>query len=752
MMLCLVSIVHASVLLVNVLPQFTSASLTSRDISYDPTKPHGQTKANHLRDAVSVSNFGSSFGRRGSALISRNIVSPNNIWNSIDDTTREFLRSPENFDWLVADVAGDNQDSVTINFGFSCLDRGKSESVRLVWWVDTTLRVLNDTKSEVGGAEIGFPGLANGESKTDLVMQCWYSEKPNTALRVFEHRDLHQGNKNYLLPDLNLSSFLDDSSFFQRIKKLRQETDREDEVVYDNQTSIPIAIGLPFTTGFRLIAPSDGLNGSPSEYRVPATPLYAVRSHMEARLSGANTHHFESTTSNALVVLSILSTGLAIILAVWIVMKLAADAAREKYIALRKQGPRAVVQGTHTDFKQDRMQVLHQIIGVTILSAPFAYAIINGEANPSKSVAVTTGITIFYGVAKESMSLDPLNKHAGSPFILTGWLTVTNRGNGHYVAFSLSVAFVLLASIYVAIREGKRWSETVPHSVRMWPGFSLWKSHGAFRMWFKSFLHEDDEITSFQVLVEFKDRLNIDSSETEPLLVASSEYRKLIRQFRSCTKGKRRRKARKNSGSCELHRALEQETSCSSEYFLYGNVIMNDRYRYEAMMAGTRWWYNRMPREFYYLTSQRVPSTKPVEWFRTNGQVLPDDILIPVRMGLLPYMAKISRILVAESDTSDVKLDGDGVNVCIVSRQSMESSDMRFDTRSSFSDQCPVVRMLREGDDRSCMLSPSIFRARESDNHEWRTKMIRIVSPVKSDIFEKVPIQLVLQATAREQV
>lgn len=742
-MSCKFSNPYAGIILIIMFSQLPLTSNASRKISYDPSRPHGQTKANHLRDSVSVSNFGSIFGRRGSALLSRTIVSPDRIWNSIDDMTREFLGSPDNLDWLVADVAGDNEDSVTINFGFSCLDLGKSESLRLVWWVDTKLQFLKKAKSGVGGADIGDPGVASKTAKTDLVMQCWHSNKTRTALFVFEHRDLHQGNDNYLNPALKFSPFLDDPYFFQRIKKLREETESEDEVVYDEQTSIPIAIGLPFTTGFRLAAPPEDVNESPSNFRVPATPFYAVRSHMEARLSGENMQHLGSTTTNAQVVLSVLSTGLAIILAVWIVMKLAADSAKEKSVILRKLGSHAVVQGRHTNFAHDRMHIVHQVIGVTILSAPFAFAIINGEANPSKSVMVTTGITIFYGKARKSMSSDTNNPHAGSPYVLTGWLSVTNLDNGHYTAFSLSVAFVLLASFYVAIREGKRWSETVPHTVRSWPGFCVWKSHGAFRMWFKSLQHTDDDDISFQVLVELADRTNYDSSETEPLLVASSEYRKLIREYKCCKQKKRKNKARKSSGSCELYSALEQETGCSSELCLYGNVVMNNRYRYESMMAGTKWWYSRLPREFYYLTSRRGPSAKPVEWYRTNGQFMPDELLIPVRMGLLPYLAQVKRITIAISDSPYVSLDGDGVSICIVNRQRFDSFETRSDTRSSYSDQCPIVRMLHEGDDRACMPSPSIFQRRECDNGGWRTKVLRITSPVKSGNFEKVSLRFV---------
>lgn len=717
--------------------QLVSSSNTSQKYSYNPAKPYGQTKVNHLRDAVSVSNFGSHFGRRGSALVSKTIVTPEKIWDAVDDTTREFLSSPDQLEWLVADVAADNQDSVTLNFGISCLDQGLSKSIRLVWWVDEILQTLESTFNGTGGAQEGTRGHKNGETKTDLVMQCWYSQKPDIDLRVFEHTDIHMGKRDVLLPDLKLKDFFGDRDFFQRIKKLRQSHDRADEVVRDSPTSIPVVIGLPFSTGFRLITPPDTETGSSTLYRVPATPHFAIRSHMEARLSDVVFYPVASTTSNVQVVLSVLSTGLAVILAVWIVMKLAADSAKQKFCILRKLGPRAVVQGRHADFNQDQMHLVHQIIAVTIMAAPFAFAIVNGEADPSKSVIVTTGFTVYYGEAKKSMSLDTNNSHAGSPFVVTGWLSVINLDNGHYVSFSLSVAFVLLASIYVAVREGKRWSETMPHTARIWPGFSLWKSHGAFRMWMNSFQREDDSDIYYQVLVELADCSNFDSSETEPLLVASSEFRRLIRDFRCCKLRSKKRRAKKNSGATELRNFLEQESD--SELLLYANVVMNNRYRFEAMMAGTRWWYNRLPREFYYLTSRMGPLAKSIEWYRTNGQFLPDELLVPVRLGLLPYIDQVKKISIAVLDTSDVKLDGDGVNACIMSRDIIEGSH----ASSSCSEQWPIVRMLHEGDDRSSMLDPSVFKFRSPQNPRWTSTTIRISSPHSSDLLEKVQLQLV---------
>lgn len=717
--------------------QLMTYSNASQKYSYDFKKPYGQTKVSHLRDAVSVSNFGTHFGRRGSALISKRIVTPEKIWQAVDDTTREFLSTPDNLDWLVVDVAADNQDSVTINFGFSCLDKGKSESLRLVWWVDEDLRPLETTKNTTGGAQEGTRSHKNGETKTDLVLQCWYSQKPDIDLRVFEHTGIHKGEKDILLRDVKPQQFFGDKDFFRRIKKLRQSVDRADEVVRDNQTSIPVVIGLPFSTGFRLIAPSDVETGSATQFRIPGTPHFAIRSHMEGRLSDVVFYPVESTTSNVQVVLSVLSTGLAVILAVWIVMKLAADSAKQKFCILKKLGPRAVVQGRHADFNEHQMQLVHQIIGVTILSAPFAFAIVNGEADPSKSVIVTTGSTVFYGAAKESMSSDTNNSHAGAPFVVTGWLSVINLDDGHYVAFSMSVAFVLLASFYVAVREGKRWSETMPHTPCLWPGFSLWKSHGVFKMWMNSFQREDDRDIYFQVLVELADCSNFDSSETEPLLVASSEFRRLIRDFRCCKLRRKGQKAKKNSGACELRNLLEEESD--SELLLYANVVMNNRYRFEAMMAGTSWWYNRLPREFYYLTNRMGPSAKSVEWYRTNGQYLPDELLIPVRLGLLPYIDQVKRISIAVLDTSDVKLDGDGVNACIVSRDTLESSDDSF----SDSEQWPVVRMLHDGYDHSRMLDPAIFRFRSSRNPQWNSSTIRISSPRSSDMMGKVQLQLV---------
>lgn len=64
-------------------------------------------------------------------------------------------------------------------------------------------------------------------------------------------------------------------------------------------------------------------------------------------------------------------------------MRLAADAAEHKFFVLRKLGVRSVLHSRHVELYQGCIRIVHQITMVTILAAPFAFAIIDGEGDPS---------------------------------------------------------------------------------------------------------------------------------------------------------------------------------------------------------------------------------------------------------------------------------------------------------------------------------------------------------------------------------
>lgn len=68
-------------------------------------------------------------------------------------------------------------------------------------------------------------------------------------------------------------------------------------------------------------------------------------------------------------------------------------------------------------------------------------------------MVVTTGATVFYGAASAGMSNDDSNVHAGPPYVVTGWLSVRALDGVHHVSIGLSGAFVIFASVYLALRK-----------------------------------------------------------------------------------------------------------------------------------------------------------------------------------------------------------------------------------------------------------------------------------------------------------
>lgn len=131
---------------------------------------NGETQHNVLCHAVAVSDLNTTFGKKGSSLLSRAIVSPRGIWSSIDEFTKEMFKEPSVLDWYIADVGSDGDPrSISLQGMFSCIYRGRNSSEPISWFVATGLSKLLKTEEGPDGFKRSVVGQASSD---DITEQC----------------------------------------------------------------------------------------------------------------------------------------------------------------------------------------------------------------------------------------------------------------------------------------------------------------------------------------------------------------------------------------------------------------------------------------------------------------------------------------------------------------------------------------------------------------------------------------------------
>lgn len=642
----------------------------------------GETQHNYLRHTVALQNSAQTYGKQGHTLLSRDVVTPSAVWSTVDNFTRLILDNPQNLDWYIADVGLSGQpETVTINAGFSCMDRGLSNSEALYWWVSKDLSEATLNKSGVGGIEIGS-GFQDG-SHNDITVKCWDQRQFQPNRRLVEHADQHRGTGVRFLkpssgPKDRPRSVVGDRNVFQRLIRRRREGHSSDDVVYDSdargETGLGIVNGLPFDSGFRIFAPDSTPDVAPTkQFRVPMTPLGAINTHVGARLREARVDGGAVRTTSALLLFAVWSSGLPILLGVFIVSKTVSDISVEKSLAMRKKDVHAAVEGGMPWTRGEKVRVLINCAAVTILIAPIGLAVVEGHIDPRESVEITSGVSVFYTNADVRFTSDTENPIAGSIFVACVWITYRKLDSGHMLLFLFSVSVIAALSVFIVMRVRKKDSELMPGSSPTWLRFSLWKLGGFLRLLSKS--KPGRNISRYKVLVQIRRDLlsagggsgeDEDGKVKEMGLMADQGWR-LRASTRFLKKEMRHQKEEMRFAARKVMLEWVQSLEVAecghpcSLAAVYGRVMLDDELRFKGTTLGSTAFDATMDRNWEYIRRGGTEvDLKPIEYYRTNGKFAPDEALVVVRMGLLKYSRFVEKITVADDD-QDCDYDMDGV-------------------------------------------------------------------------------------------
>lgn len=671
-----------------------------------------QLLPNRLRDAAAVGDHPKAPARYAPAILSRTVTTPWKVWAEVDDFTRLILSSPQLLDYYVATVETrvKKHDTVIVHAGFSCLDRGKSSAIPIYFWVTEDFGFLTDLKNATGGADSGRPGEA---STTDITSQCWEGRHPIPGLRFVEHAGFHRGEGEAFVKKVfnPTETVVDNNMIFDSIRSVRSKHSSHNEVIYHPELKLPIVFELPFMTGMRVYVPELQSETQNRTLHVPFTPSVSIRRHFGSVLQSSNLAPGQSRTNSLIVVMSLLSVGLALILATWIVAKFVTDSIVNSVNELRSEGVNRVVEGIRRIDPSQTMFLILQLLAVFILIAPLILAIAVGDADPFPAVEVTSGVSIMYGPVHENLSDQPSNQYAGAPYHTVVFLSYRNVDDGYYLEFCLSLICVGLVSVYVFILESRRASETIPPHHRSFHFFTLWwKILGAWKIYLKKAIYRD-RTRLFKVLVEFHENMHWDAAAMEVLLVADIEFRKWNNSgYRHVYEANLRR-----AGDELLHHFEEDGRDLSFQ--LLGYVRMNNEQRYEAMLSGTRKWFTwlrwvyTMPRQWYRITSFEGEDANAIEYYRTHGEFMPDRFLIAAQLGLIPYLDRVRRITIVsdedeaqEAGHSPHKYNSDDVNVgAIVMTRGDREAEGEMSARALGGSV--EVRELRAGDNHPAILA-----------------------------------------------
>lgn len=640
-----------------------------------PPQVQGQSIINAIRDAAAVKNLPTQFGKAASAVLLRKVVTPHKVSESISEIMVKLVSQTEKLTVLVADLDADlRENTISLTAGYSCVDRGQSTGKAIMWHVAKDLEALSMLNDSVGSARESVSNTDDKTpSKTDISEQCWFGGADLTTpeFRQVETVGIHDGGGVRYKPILNVPKFNLSYEFFSRLLKRRKEETQQKEVVYDKYSKVPITFGLPFDTSVRVITPPDITNAKTREYRVPATIHTANRAHNGYRLAAANVSPGESRTTGKLVALSVLSSGLAVIIATWVVFKSIADGAKERMYKLRRLGIRSVILGQGGMDLASRMFILLQVLAGLILIAPMLQALFEGVADPRPSVEVTTIATVFYSRSypeEKTMSDDKDNLFAGAAFQILVTTSMRQLDEGFYTEFVVALVSVIVASISVAMVELFRLACMMPCSDDpSYNGVSFWNMLGFFRLKYaprRSDVAAIDLQRRYRVFVEFRDDMKWEElEEIYCLLLTSPAERQFSKQAMN-RKDALNEKGRRQIVAMQLRHALEEHITPAETFGLVASIRMRDKDRLAAMLAKCKPWYARLPRAWYWITAAGGIESNCVEWFVCNGVLMPDRMLLASRLGLLDSMDKVKRISFRDATEVESRFDYlDGVKV-----------------------------------------------------------------------------------------
>lgn len=642
----------------------------------DPASVQGQTILNHIRDVAAVNNLASQFGKTASAVLLRKVVPPHKVKDSISDIMVKLLSHTERLTVLVADVEADlRENTISITVGYSCLDRGKSTGKAIMWHVANDLDALSIINDSVGSASQwnSTTNVDRTASQTDISEQCWLGGADLTTpkFRQVETNGIHEGGGVFYKPIIKVDQRIDLSyEFFSTLLKRRKQADERKEVIYDEDTKIPNTLGLPFDTSVRVITPRNITNDKTTDYRVPATVHMSNRAHMGYRLAAANISPGESRTTGRLVALSVLSSGLAIVIATWVVFKSIADGAKERMYQLRRLGIRAIILGQGGIDLASRMFIVLQVLAGLILIAPMLQALFEGVADPRPSVEVTTIATVFYSRSfpeEETMSDDRNNFLAGAAFQILVTTSMRQLDEGFYTEFIVALVSVIAASIAVAMREMFRLACMMPCCDDLYKGVSFWNTLGFFRLKYaprRADVAAIDIQRRYRAFVEFRDDMKWEElEEIYCLLLTTASERQFATQPMNC-KEELKEKGRRQIVAMQLRHALEEHVTPLQTFGLVASIRMRDKDRVAAMLAKCKPWYARLPRAWYWITAAGGIEANSVEWYRCTGVFMADGMLFAARLGLLDCLDKVKRISFRDATVVESKFDYvDGVKV-----------------------------------------------------------------------------------------
>lgn len=658
----------------------------------------GQEIGNHLRDSCAVSNLPSFFGKFKHALLTRNVVSSKGVESSIHSFITRVLQHPEKLSSLSAVTSTDIKKSVTLTASFSCLDRGRSNAESIQWWVGNFSRFepLTELRSDVGGAESSTRKLDG--STTDIVLQCLSRQVDQTSekYRLVEHANIHDGTGVYFskMSDQNSPSkpIVPSAELFFRLYNLRMDKSEKDEVIYDPETKIPISLGLDFTTGCRVITPPDTSSSDTNkDYKVPATLTMALRSTVGAGVEEANSVAFEPRTTRVILILTIISTGVPLALASFLVIKFVADGAAVRFEELRSGGVNAVITGHRqakwTDYAHHMMILVEFFAGI-ILLAPLVLAIIEGSADPEQKLEVTSGLSVFYGSSHKAMSDDEANPIAGAPFVVTVWTRMRVLNEGFYLSFTISLTAVITLALLVSIHELRRLNCILPSYEFTRGGFSSMKTIGSALMWLKTQRRSAEKVNKYRVLVRFRDDLIFDNRDSiRPLTVVSEEIRRKARKYKHTDDDKF--DYNKEVGY-ECDRLLATFSSrgqaleeARNTFCLVANVTLKNESRRSAVLCRSKFFHNNLPREWYYIletdAANGFETNSSIYAHRTHGTFPHDKYLVIARLGLLEHLGEIKSVEIMQNTSEKSQpVASDGCTVRIVETTRSFSTDTGY--------------------------------------------------------------------------
>lgn len=625
---------------------------------------------NELRHSVAVSNLPSAFGKFGHILLSRNVVSQSQIWTSIDPFTRMILEKPNRLDWLVGSL--DARNSVTIHAGFSCLDSGESTAFPLTWWASQALAPLTNKSNGPGGAVVEFK--LGDAAVNDITDQCFQARRDSEDLRIVEHPGQHDGKGDIFKIDYeDFVSIVDDNTIFDEFGEQRANINPSNAVIYEKKSKIPLIIGITFVTGFRLRVPQSVSTQKTFIYRVPMTPLASITKHSGAFLQETATSTSVPRTTTEILVLNVISNGLALLVGVWLICKYVSDTKRERNEANLERGPQLAVEGTGGWIIQERATLMVYVLGVIILAAPSALAIVEGKIDPRASLEVTTGATVLYGSSNANLTGDSNNPVAGAPFQVTVWMSVRKLDEGHVVALVFSLIAIFVIAVYIVFKSMKPGSEVMPSKGGPVGSWSILKRIGTFKLWWMA--KEIEPVRRYKLFVEFSENAIVDEG---PLMSEDLAKELLLLgdiDFRERTNTYYRRQEVRTSNESLMRSAREAVYNQfirlgQHKYGILARVRMDNRRRYEAIMSRSSPWHDRLPREWEWL--RRLCGCNCIEWHRTRGSEFPPDkALALVRIGLLKYMSYVKKVTFLEDTSQSVaEYDEDGVKcvICVTGR------------------------------------------------------------------------------------